>query len=489
MKKKAARILGWLKSDDKALEWTLRYGLQSAGCCSYNISDFGDKDEFIQHYRELASAYSAIAREVYAAGKAVVYRAIEVPYKTEEDLLTAIDFKCIGRSWAWLQEGAEVYGLVPTSSRGQTVTMTGEVSPESIDWQTGFEMFLIRSGEWEIALKKHQPVLVTHLNGRKLRKPIKANTGTSDEDWEESCREVRRNPAARRRHPTKVVSWRLSHARTRKGVSGHRWAHDDRRTPPTRGDGQEQGPQGAGLGPVAAQGRAVIRRNPIAPRTTTETLFRSVSPGEYADFLARGRLVGRGGWFSGDERGKVWFGRVLQEVKHSGEDVSRYVVSLPEFMEESARINSLHQEYVELRKQVNSLSGEDDLYWRVPPALRRRMLQAEDRYYREHQKNLDHMTRVEAKVRRQNLRDGATSFVLEFQGLSGGTAYTGKDSFHGSLHSEKAAEIGFEPGEVTFDNLARVHVVLNSRVIRVMTPDEALASGPTPMKKAPRRSR
>jgi len=214
-------------------------------------------------------------------------------------------------------------------------------------------------------------------------------------------------------------------------------------------------------------------------RRTKEPLFRSVSPAEYADILASGRVVGRRNWFSGDRRDMVFFGQALDGVLGQGEDVSRYVASIPEVREELEAKEVLFREYHRLNDERREKYGVKGFHWGVPAAFERRVRQAEERAFKAQKKVFGDMDRRIKQVREQNRRDRATSYVLEMHGLPGGTLFTGDESFH------TGPEVGFAPGTVGLDHLARVHVVLDGEVVRVLSREEALQLGPTP--NAPRR--
>lgn len=77
-------------------------------------------------------------------------------------------------------------GLAPRE--GWDVILTGVVRPTDVDWEYGFTSFMIYGeDQWEVSLLSHSPVLVTHLDGRKLHPPVEGTTGTARESWRESC--------------------------------------------------------------------------------------------------------------------------------------------------------------------------------------------------------------------------------------------------------------------------------------------------------------
>lgn len=222
------------------------------------------------------------------------------------------------------------------------------------------------------------------------------------------------------------------------------------------------------------------RRNPVTQRTTLEALYRSVSPGEYRDILLTGRIIGRGGWFSGDERNLIFFAPDMDSVIGQGEDIQRYVTSLPDIRAKLEKKEEFYNVYLDLLGERDRLYGDDGFYNRMPDAMRRRIDEASKRFFKEQKKVFAEVDRMAKQVKEQNRRDGATSYILEFQGLADGTLHTGTESYHWG------PEVGFERGAVTLEHLARVHIVLEGKIVRVLDAEEALQLGPTP--NAPRRS-
>ncbi len=70
-----------------------------------------------------------------------------------------------GTSWKIPKENAKLYIL------------TAIVSPKDINWQHGFDSFMwYGEDQWECSLDNGIPVLITHIDDKKLKAPIKAKS-------------------------------------------------------------------------------------------------------------------------------------------------------------------------------------------------------------------------------------------------------------------------------------------------------------------------
>lgn len=125
-----------------------------------------------------ACAYSEFANETYRLGRITAYRAIRV--KSLDD----IQWDRIGKAWSFSKEGAGVYGSAPDEKGMLDILIEAEVRPEDVDWKYGFTSFMYYGPDQsEVSLLQHSPVLVTSVDDQVLEKPVRANTGTSSEDW------------------------------------------------------------------------------------------------------------------------------------------------------------------------------------------------------------------------------------------------------------------------------------------------------------------
>jgi hypothetical protein len=85
----------------------------------------------------------------------------------------AIDCNKIGMYWSFERSGVGSYGMKrQRTERDEDFILTGQVSPRCIDWEHGFASYLWYGDEqWESALFKGCPVLVTHIDDEKLKTP------------------------------------------------------------------------------------------------------------------------------------------------------------------------------------------------------------------------------------------------------------------------------------------------------------------------------
>lgn len=169
----------FLSSGDAALRWA-----------SENISDFdsgsSSDDEAAalrQINEERADEYSHFAWRAFRDdGPITIYRAIAVPMRS--DGAPNISFEALGTSWSRRRSGANVYNPVGHEGELVTVVLTGQISPSDIDWEFGFESFMIYGpDQWEVAALPDAPILVTHIDDDALPEPIAGNSGSEIERW------------------------------------------------------------------------------------------------------------------------------------------------------------------------------------------------------------------------------------------------------------------------------------------------------------------
>lgn len=150
-----------LSSVSKAKEWALK-----------NINDLdGDEDEdgeikLTEQIEQRISDYCWRYQEEMKQTSVTVYRALCL--KKREDL----DLKKLGPWWSFEKDGVGCYG---TDHGGKImVVLQADIAPRYIDWETGFTSFLwYGEDQWEAALEPGSPITLTHIDEKKLDKPIK----------------------------------------------------------------------------------------------------------------------------------------------------------------------------------------------------------------------------------------------------------------------------------------------------------------------------
>lgn len=225
------------------------------------------------------------------------------------------------------------------------------------------------------------------------------------------------------------------------------------------------------------------RPNPIKKVDVSPVLYRSVSPGELADIFATGRIVGRGNVFSGDARDMVFFGtESVEDVADQSEDFSRAAFGDPKHAETRARLRAIDESERKARaafKKFAKSVGSDEWHfdpWEHPKeirergiALKKEISKAEDAYRKVQAPWLKKCASEATKATAQNRKKyGATSFVIELRNVPGGTRFSTPHSAH------RSDEVGFDrPTGVDASKIVRVYAVLDMKVIREMTPEEA----------------
>ena len=158
-----------LSNSAKALEWAIE------NISDLDYEDDNDDDNDDDYYKEATrqqvddrvSLYVGKFREVMKKPHVTVYRAICVKKRGD------INFKNLGIWWSFEEDGASCYGT--DSSGKEKVTITAEVAPKHIDWETGFYSFVLYGeDQWECSLNEGSPVKVTHIDDEKLDAPMKA---------------------------------------------------------------------------------------------------------------------------------------------------------------------------------------------------------------------------------------------------------------------------------------------------------------------------
>lgn len=198
-------------------------------------------------------------------------------------------------------------------------------------------------------------------------------------------------------------------------------------------------------------------------------LFRSVAPPEMDDIVARGCVTGRGNVFSGDDRDLVFFGTSLADTIHNGEDESRFVEGT--LRELAAERHAAADARDAAEKRLDKLQE----YTKPYEKLQREVIALRDRAQWAQKVYFMRLDERKQAYKASWIADGATSYVLEFFGLTGGKAY--HEGSETARSMAPGTEVGF-PREcvVKLDKLARVHVVLGMKVVRVVEAPVFLAT-------------
>ena len=191
------RLPEYLMRDESAINWALQNNefeynnielpydeiLTYEDLCALSEEDLGelrvlDYDRFEQAVLAITildrtAFYTQFMRETGRADKATLYRAIRVPplksprYKAPPEkpdqgvgVYWSYDYDCAFPHW-----GGE----------GETLVLTGEVVPESIDWEMSYLSFVsFGEEECEVRLEERAPILITEINSEELPVPIEA---------------------------------------------------------------------------------------------------------------------------------------------------------------------------------------------------------------------------------------------------------------------------------------------------------------------------
>lgn len=182
----------------------------------------------------------------------------------------------------------------------------------------------------------------------------------------------------------------------------------------------------------------------VLARETGETLYRAVSPWELADILKTGAVVGKGAYFSGDLRrtaGRVWFGNTLKGVAHHGTDWRRYLESTDTFRR-AFRVKEAIYKYSRESYSTDARIKAERLFGQFQDALFGRLGKM--------------MTKLLQLQKKQ-----PAGYVIQVEGVPGGTRYTGADSLAGRGHGEEERpdEIAMPPGKITPEHITKVHAM------------------------------
>lgn len=133
----------------------------------------------MMNYRRMSYEYAAYAARVCADGRAVLYRALELPAGLPWK--STVELGRLGVFWSARMGGARVYGSVAHPPPTETVVLECFAPPSSIDWPSAFEAFLgWGEDEWEVTLRCDNSVWLVRVGRRSLPRPVKGNTGPSD---------------------------------------------------------------------------------------------------------------------------------------------------------------------------------------------------------------------------------------------------------------------------------------------------------------------
>jgi hypothetical protein len=174
------------------------------------------------------------------------------------------------------------------------------------------------------------------------------------------------------------------------------------------------------------KGRRSRQLRDIGPNPFS-TLYRSVSPWEMDEILRTQEVKGRCGEFAGDRRCspdcQTWLATSIAPIIHSGEDYLRYTSSMPVWGELGRDLTKARRLSDDLRAQVE----------RAPDRRTAKRLSAEQYAAHELAQKLGDAYRKAIYAMSKQARESAaklpaTSYVIHFDNVSGGTMYSDQDS-------------------------------------------------------------
>ena len=118
---------------------------------------------------ERVSDYVDKYHEVKNKSSIQVYRAVCL------DDIKDLDINAVGTHWSFEEKGAGCYGGGEKDSKlGDNIyTLTALANPKDIDWEYGLTSFMwYGEDQWECALNLGSKVTITHIDDKKLDKPI-----------------------------------------------------------------------------------------------------------------------------------------------------------------------------------------------------------------------------------------------------------------------------------------------------------------------------
>jgi hypothetical protein len=217
--------------------------------------------------------------------------------------------------------------------------------------------------------------------------------------------------------------------------------------------------------------------------TANTPIFRSVSPAEAEHIFATGSIQGGLNKFNDfDKRREVFFGQELTDnLIGQGEEIERRAsyflhdhpmhaehaqtqklfsklakelgLDTPDYEEKLQRIRTLE---LEMRKGNRELRPKLKQY----ESLKQKMDTQQSAYFK--------LYRNQVSIERdKNKLRPYTSIILEAHPKEGGNTYTGKGSGMGE-HDE----IGYPSNHITLQDVYKVHVVKDKKVIEICTPEE-----------------
>lgn len=177
-----------------------------------------------------------------------------------------------------------------------------------------------------------------------------------------------------------------------------------------------------------------------------KVLYRSVSPQELKSFWSMGRISGGGNVFNEfDPRNYVFFADEVSDLLiWQGEDVERQAIH---------KLKQTYQKPIEeLGHQIAELKQREE----AGEQVKRQRQQLEKKF----QGLLDHYRRevrgAEAAMRSEQADKPFTSAILQTKPITGGKIFTG---------AWQGAEYGFEPNEITHQDIDKIHLVRDKKII------------------------
>lgn len=156
-----------LANKDGALAWARKHIPDAFPDPDSELPEAGAMVEMVEASIE---EYTDLYNDVTERGHVQAYRAVRL--KSISDL----DTMKVGNYWSFELHGANQYQ--GPSDFGNIYVLTATVLASSIDWTHGFYSYVhYGSDQSEVAILPNTEVLVTHVDGKPLREPIKATTG------------------------------------------------------------------------------------------------------------------------------------------------------------------------------------------------------------------------------------------------------------------------------------------------------------------------
>ena len=158
-----------------AKKWIIEQNLDDVVNEEGDDLDYSYRDSYTgMDIEEIIYDYVYLYNSVISKDEIEIYRLIRL------NSIEELELDNIGEYWSFNEKGVGDYGSGRREFKGEKkYVFTGIINPDDIDWESGFYSFIYYPNQYECNLKNNVSVLITEINGIKLKKQLKSKNGNT----------------------------------------------------------------------------------------------------------------------------------------------------------------------------------------------------------------------------------------------------------------------------------------------------------------------